>query len=52
MALDNLISIEFTQSELDQIDLHLQGIEAVINTKMVNLTPEQRSQYGSINNEM
>ena len=52
MALDNLISIEFTQAELDEIDLHLQGIESVITAKMVNLTPEQRSQYGSINNEM
>jgi len=51
MALENLISIEFTQEELTNLDAHLDGINQILNGKTVNLTPEQRRQYGSIGNQ-
>ena len=51
MALENLISIEFTIEELTALDTHLDGIQQVLAGKTVNLTPEQRQQYGSIGNQ-
>jgi len=51
MALENLISIEFTTEELTALDTHLDGIQQVLAGKTVNLTPDQRRQYGSIGNQ-
>ena len=51
MALENLISIQFTQEELQQLDLYLSRIRTLLNGKTVNLTPEQRRQYGRIANQ-
>ena len=51
MALENLISIEFTTEELTALDTHLDGIQQVLAGKTVNLTPSQRQQYGSIGNQ-
>jgi len=51
MALENLISIEFTPEELTALDTHLQGIQQVLSGKTVNLTPDQRRQYGRIANQ-
>lgn len=48
MALENLISVAFTEAELTQLDQALSSIEAVLQGKTINLTPEQRQQYGSI----
>ena len=48
MALENLISVEFTRAELTQLDDALSTIENVLRGKTINLTPEQRQQYGSI----
>ena len=48
MAFENLISLQFTPAELLQLDAALQSIEAVLMGKTINLTPEQRQQYGSI----
>lgn len=48
MAFENLISISFTPTELQDLDAALQKIAAVLQGKTVNLTPEQRQQYGSI----
>lgn len=48
MALENLISIEFTAAELATLDTALNSIQAVLAGKVVNLTPAQRQQYGSI----
>lgn len=48
MALDNLISISFTAEELNNLDQALQTIETVLSGKTINLTPEERQQYGSI----
>lgn len=48
MALDNLISVSFTAEELTKLDQALQTIETVLSGKTINLTPEERQQYGSI----
>lgn len=48
MALENLISVTFTEAELTQMDEALALLEAVLKSKTINLTPEQRKQYGSI----
>ena len=48
MALENLISISFTAVELQKIEQALATIAGVLQGKAVNLTPQQRVQYGSI----
>lgn len=48
MALDNLISLSFSKSDLETIDKALQGIQTVLTGKTINLTPDQRQQYGRI----
>lgn len=48
MALENLISILFTEEELTTLDTALTSIEQVMKGKAVNLTPDERCQYGSI----
>ncbi len=48
MAFENLISISFTSAELSKLDEALKTISTIIKDKVVNLTPEQRRQYGSI----
>ncbi|CAM1368744.1 hypothetical protein [Tenacibaculum xiamenense] len=51
MALENLISVSFSEQELNQFDEHLKGIQAILEKKVVNLTPDQRRQYGRIANQ-
>ena len=51
MALENLISVSFTEEELTQLDSHLLAIRQILNGKTVNLTPDQRRQYGRIANQ-
>lgn len=48
MALDDIINFELTQPEKDAIMAHLDGIWATIESKVINLTNEQRSQYGRL----
>ncbi len=48
MAIDNLISVTFTEDELTQMSEAIAKINKVLKNKVVNLTPEERSQYGSI----
>ncbi|GIM54199.1 hypothetical protein [Capnocytophaga cynodegmi] len=48
MAFENLIQVSFTDEELGKIDAALQTIETVLKGKTVNLTPDERRQYGSI----
>lgn len=48
MALENLISVEFSNAELTKLDDAISMIESVLLGKTINLTPEQRQQYGSI----
>jgi len=51
MALDNLIDIEFTDQELTDMDAHLDGLQAIIKNKVVQLTAKQSKQYGKLGNE-
>ena len=44
MAFENLISIQFTESELAQLDAAMASIAQVLRDKTINLTPEQRQQ--------
>lgn len=48
MAFDNLISLSFSSSDLTTIDQALQSIETILSGKTINLTPDQRQQYGRI----
>ena len=48
MALDNLLSVSFTSEELTKITTAIEQINTVLSGKVVNLTPEERKQYGSI----
>ena len=48
MALENLISVAFTEAELTQLDQAIANVETLLQGKTINLTPEQRQQYGSI----
>jgi methyl coenzyme M reductase subunit C-like uncharacterized protein (methanogenesis marker protein 7) len=48
MALDNLISLSFSNEELAALDQALQTIQTTLSGKTINLTPDERQQYGSI----
>jgi hypothetical protein len=52
MALDNLISINFTSDELDRLDAAFSEIENILTGKVINLTPKQRQLYGRVAYEM
>jgi hypothetical protein len=52
MALDNLVSVAFTDDELSRIDSSLSVIEDILKGKAVNLTPKQRQMYGRVAYEM
>jgi hypothetical protein len=52
MALDNLISVTFTEAELKEMDDALAVLEKVLKGKAVNLTSEQRVQYGRVKYDM
>ncbi len=48
MALDNVISVEFTTEEIQKINEAIATIETILRGKTINLTPEERQQYGRI----
>jgi hypothetical protein len=52
MALDNLISVVFTDEEIAKMDSAMSEIEDIIKGKSVNLTPKQRQTYGRVAYEM
>ena len=51
MPLKDLIQNQLTAADLAIITKALDDIQLAINTKMVNLTPEERQKYGSINEQ-
>ncbi|WP_378187628.1 hypothetical protein ACE939_04670 [Aquimarina sp. W85] len=51
MALENLISISFSDNELKELDTHLNSFKTILKGKTVNLSPDQRQQYGRIANQ-
>ena len=48
MAIDNMISVEFTEQELTKLGNALNEVMQLLSGKVVNLSPEERMQYGSI----
>ena len=50
MAIDNLITVSFSTEEVNKINEALDTIEAVIEDKVVNLTPEEKQLYGKLGN--
>ncbi len=48
MALDNLISLTLTDEEVQAINGAVTALNNILKEKMVNLTPEERRQFGSI----
>ena len=48
MAIDNMISVDFSDQELNKIENALNEVLQVLSGKVINLTPEERTQYGSI----
>ncbi len=51
MALENLISITFSEEELSNINQAIVMLKKALHGKTVNLTPAQRGQYGRIANQ-
>jgi hypothetical protein len=52
MALENLISIQFTDAELKQMDEAFTTIEGILKGKVVNLSAKQRQMHGRVKYEM
>lgn len=48
MALENLISVEFTQEELQKIDGLLTQLEEALKPKFINLTTDQRKELARV----
>ena len=48
MAIDNMISVEFTDQELTKLGNALNEVMQLLSGKVVNLSPDERMQYGSI----
>ncbi len=48
MATDNLITVLFSAEEVQKLTAAIAEIENVLRGKTVNLTPDERRQYGSI----
>ncbi|MFN7117820.1 MAG: hypothetical protein ACK4TA_13550 [Saprospiraceae bacterium] len=51
MPLNDLIQLHFTPAEIAAVDAALTQIENILAPKCRNLTPEERVQYGSINEQ-
>ncbi|WP_199185127.1 hypothetical protein [Aquimarina sp. I32.4] len=51
MALENLISITFAEEELNNLNQAIAMLKKALHGKTVNLTPDQRGQYGRIANQ-
>lgn len=48
MALDNLIAVVFTEEEIAKMDAAIASLNSVLSGKAINLSPDERRQYGSI----
>ncbi len=51
MALENLISVDFSNEEIEKLSKGICLIKEALQGKTVNLTPDQRLQYGRIANQ-
>lgn len=48
MALDNLITVVLTEEQIAQINAAIESLNTALAGVVINLTPEERRQYGSI----
>lgn len=48
MSIDNLISVQFTEEEKTEMAHCITRLEEIMKGKVINLTPEERQQYGRI----
>ena len=48
MAIDNIISVSFSDEDVEKMNAAIRILNEVMEGKAVNLTPEERRQYGSI----
>ncbi len=48
MAIDNFISVTLTDEEVMELNNAFASINKVLKGKVINLTPDERRQYGSI----
>ncbi len=51
MALENLISVDFSNEEIQKLSKGISLIKEALEGKTINLTPDQRLQYGRIANQ-
>lgn len=51
MPFENLINNHYTVAEKTAIANNLTALEAIINPKLKNLTPDERKKYGSVNEQ-
>lgn len=51
MPLKDLLQNQLSLGDIDNINKAIEDIQAAVAGKMVNLTPEQRQKYGSINEQ-
>lgn len=51
MPLKDLIQNQFTTTDIDNINKAIDTIQSIIVGKTVNLTPDERQKYGSINEQ-
>lgn len=48
MALENLLTVQFTEEEKKEVFTCLERIEEIFDGKVINLTPEEKQEYGRI----
>ena len=48
MAIDNTISVLFSDEDIEKMNAAIAMLNEALEGKVVNLTPEERRQYGSI----
>lgn len=48
MAAENLLSVNFTEEEVQQANMHLTALQALFSPKCISLTPAERKEYGRI----
>lgn len=51
MAIDNMISISFTNEELNTIDKALTDLETIVSHKFISLTPDERRSHARVGKE-
>jgi len=51
MAIDNMISLSFTDDELQTLDNAIVTIESVMSKKFISLTPDERKSYSQVSDK-